>query len=451
MRAMSIDAEPFVSLFRNLLPARGAYSEVALARRDEVPVWIHDGCLFAGVYLTVFEGAGSTALRDIKEQDVCVGRIDPDDAGRFLACLEANLRALPSLLDRWGDGVDAVMPINVLGFPEALRNSSLRSTEDFVRAFADAARVDAWFTQRADDEWNEQLSGCGLAGHGAEVRALERPSIRLRAYRIDDDDTEAGSEPIGTTRIGGAPDLPSSMEWPTIEGEPLVFVAQLDLAAFAKYPGARELPPSGVLSFFYSPIPSRGSRGETVRVIHFDSTELSRRTLPDRVDRVPEHDVELESERVFPPIESPFYEALLSEAQQREFRGSLKRAAEGGAEPVIDPLRGLAALVPYWGDADHDRPAHRVFGYAASIQGDPYVDLETDVIRGGYEGWVDDSNEALALRRSARRWRLLLQIDASGDGELVLNQDGGFFYFWITDEALRACDWSAVRGSLQCH
>jgi|GEM_PF-2236983 len=446
---MSLDPAPFVQAFVTHLPARGAHAELSLSPRTNPPVWIDDGALFASVVLVVFESVGSTSPRDIKEQEVCVGRIDADDLPRWTACLEANLRALPALLDARGEDVELIMPLDVVGFPEALRDAELRDLEDFVRAFADPLYVGAWLRAREDGEWEEQLAGSGLAGHGAQVRALAQPSIRLRAYALEEgDDDEA---PPGTTRIGGSPDLPSSMAWPAIGQEPLVFVAQLDLASLATQRAAADLPRDGVLSFFYDPL-AAGNRAEGVRVFHFaDAKTLARRPLPERVERVRQHEVELVSERMYPPIESPFYEALLPDATQRAFRGALKAAESGAAGRVIDPLATVATAMQYRNDADPERPMHRVLGYAASIQGDPYLDLETTVVRGGYDGWDEASDEAMALRRSARRWRLLLQIDASGDGELLLNQDGGFFYFWITGDALRAHDWSAVRGSLQCH
>ena len=70
---------------------------------------------------------------------------------------------------------------------------------------------------------------------------------------------------------------------------------------------------------------------------------------------------------------------------------------------------------------------------------------------GRHDDWRDGTPEAHAIRTRALQWRLLLQIDAYQDGELLLNQDGGFFYFWIPADALATHDWTRVRGSLQCH
>ena len=54
----------------------------------------------------------------------------------------------------------------------------------------------------------------------------------------------------GKTRIGGAPDLPAGARWPKGKNGPMVFVAQLDLADFAKFDGRGVLPKAGHLFFF---------------------------------------------------------------------------------------------------------------------------------------------------------------------------------------------------------
>jgi uncharacterized protein YwqG len=64
--------------------------------------------------------------------------------------------------------------------------------------------------------------------------------------------------PVGATRIGGMPDLPvvppgegwRGTSWPTIEEQPMNFLAQFNLADLAGYASAAELPKSGLLSVF---------------------------------------------------------------------------------------------------------------------------------------------------------------------------------------------------------
>jgi hypothetical protein len=231
-------------------------------------------------------------------------------------------------------------------------------------------------------------------------------------------------------------------------------VAQFALAELARFPGASELPREGVLSFFYDPFPESGFLVHPVVVLHLPSAEgLARRTPPATTEgSVPPRTIEIDEETMFPGVESPFYESLVSEEPLVAFYESLREASQGGSGPVKDPLPGLENAVWQLNAAtDQDRPTHRLLGHASSIQGDPYLDIEVACSRGGWDSWEEGSPEALRIRARARRWRLLLQIDAQDDGELLLNQDGGFFYFWIPEDALARRDWSQVRGALQCH
>ncbi len=55
--------------------------------------------------------------------------------------------------------------------------------------------------------------------------------------------------PIGGSRLGGPPDLPDCIAWPTIEGGKLPFIAQVELASLPDYEG-KLLPDSGWLYLF---------------------------------------------------------------------------------------------------------------------------------------------------------------------------------------------------------
>jgi hypothetical protein len=56
---------------------------------------------------------------------------------------------------------------------------------------------------------------------------------------------------IGGTRIGGLPDLPAGSRWPRIKGRLLIFAAQFNLAELSRFPAAKALPKTGLLSFFH--------------------------------------------------------------------------------------------------------------------------------------------------------------------------------------------------------
>lgn len=95
---------------------------------------------------------------------------------------------------------------------------------------------------------------------------------------------------LGTSRIGGVPDLPPNVNWPDIEGKYLVFVAQINLAELPPIEDS-PLPRQGILYFFHGYAqPASDIRN---RVLYFDGPSGVLRTaeLPDIHDFDEEEDL----------------------------------------------------------------------------------------------------------------------------------------------------------------
>lgn len=432
---------------RHCMPTPLLDGRLILAERPS-PLWIDDeGCLVLALCTVALDDEGRVC--GVREQEVAIGRLDAHPLTRLQAYLEGTLRAAPTIVEALG-GVESILPHELFAYSHVLADASVESADDFAAVLGDSERLAVWNEALRDETWRELLEPCGLGDRVAEVRALLRPSLRLRLDEEYEDDSDEDEEPpIGLTRFGGDPDLPRSLAWPEVEGEPLVFVAQLDLAELSRHPEASELPSQGLLSCFYAPIPPEGQVLEhPVAVLHFVALdELARRCVPEGVERLRPHAIEIEAEQLLPSLESAFaFEALLPAARVRAFYSSL---AKGQAEASPIDYQALAELVNLHSDCDFERPMHRLLGHPASIQGDPYLDVEMS--QRGWDDWREGSDEAMALRKRALGWRLLLQVDAYQDDQLLLNQDGGFFYFWMPADALAVHDWSRARGCLQCH
>ena len=110
------------------------------------------------------------------------------------------------------------------------------------------------------------LRRAGRPPRQPEVRRTAVPppgGLRVRTFPA----TEQPS--LGSSRLGGCPDLPQGRRWPRLDGRPLMFLAQLnlgDLADLATVPG---LPTEGLLSVFVDLDPEsddpRAVRVEIVR------------------------------------------------------------------------------------------------------------------------------------------------------------------------------------------
>jgi len=81
----------------------------------------------------------------------------------------------------------------------------------------------------------------------AQMERVARPCVELTTRA-----PTAADKAIGSSRIGGTPDLPAGVDWPEGSDGPMAFVAQLDLGAIASYDPQGLLPAKGVMSFFVS-------------------------------------------------------------------------------------------------------------------------------------------------------------------------------------------------------
>jgi hypothetical protein len=114
---------------------------------------------------------------------------------------------------------------------------------------------------------HERLDAVGLTHRRDALDAVLKPAIALHTR-----DATPSDVAVGATRVGGEPDLPPSVPWPTGEEGPLLFVLQVDLAQAAPLDLEQRLPPDGLLLVFTD------RWAQDVRVLHVAAGEpLERR------------------------------------------------------------------------------------------------------------------------------------------------------------------------------
>ena len=95
------------------------------------------------------------------------------------------------------------------------------------------------------------FAASGLSAKRDSLLAHARPALRLQVAELDQDDTTPAPDEVGTTRLGGDPDLPAGSTYPTaVDGSPLHFIGQFNLADFAGTVAGQAFPGSGLLSIF---------------------------------------------------------------------------------------------------------------------------------------------------------------------------------------------------------
>jgi uncharacterized protein YwqG len=133
---------------------------------------------------------------------------------------------------------------------------------EYLKSLIDEAYTLAWNKVDAHARLTIELAGLpydepklidrlinvhNLAEHRKEIRKITRPAILLRTQRSSE-----AMILLGASKIGGRPDLPTTVEWPAYRsGKPLAFLAQIDLAKIAKVgTPIKGLPQKGLLSVF---------------------------------------------------------------------------------------------------------------------------------------------------------------------------------------------------------
>jgi len=133
---------------------------------------------------------------------------------------------------------------------------------DYLQSLIDEAHQVVWNKLDESARLNIELAGLpyderslldrlielrGLGEHRKVIHQIARPAILMRTRRSSETKI-----PVGAAKLGGRPDLPPDVDWPTYrDGKPLAFLAQLDLAEVDKFGSPIQgLPSIGLLSLF---------------------------------------------------------------------------------------------------------------------------------------------------------------------------------------------------------
>lgn len=275
----------------------------------------------------------------------------------------------------------------------------------------------------------------GLAARSAQIREFARTSLRLTR-------AEPARGASARSRLGGAPDLPAGIEWPSWNDHDLAFLGQVDLAQAAALDQALPLPERGLLLFFYDaaiqPSGLDPSHRGSCRVLHVGDDSSRRERAGANRARLAEYPLRLSLELTLPRSWSSLVEPLDLDPDEmtawEDVRENLALAQ--GVE--------LEELAPRW------QSLHRLLGYPDELGSG--MELDCQLASGGItvepsEGFLDPRRDE--LEAVAADWRLLLQM--SDDEELGASwgEDFGRLSMWIRERDLRAGDFDGVWAILR--
>ncbi|WP_392671228.1 YwqG family protein [Streptomyces sp. LN785] len=259
---------------------------------------------------------------------------------------------------------------------------------------------------------------------------LLRPGFRLEP-------ATGADEPAG--RLGGLPELPADVEWPSWEGHgPLSFIASVDCAALPAGVLDIPLPEDGTLSFFYFDgrlddgdalvLPEERDSWAGARVIHVPGgSACATRKAPAELPPYPQ--VWLTA-RATGTATDPWHpdvrEAFAPEAPFGRYDHPVC------AQEFLDAL------------GDHDGVAgHRIGGHARSIQNPVEIEIAA-AVRDEPLSWNDPE-----LSREAREWLLLAQFDSDTAADMMWG-DSGVLYWLIRRQDLADLRFDRAMFTWQC-
>jgi hypothetical protein len=276
----------------------------------------------------------------------------------------------------------------------------------------------------------------------ATIEALAKPAVRLATAPAADADI-----PIGATRLGGDPDLPEGVEWPTSSAGPMTFIAQIDLGEAHACSSLEGLPATGSLVIFYDTMSWTTAPALLMRYVP-PSAPLTRLAHPTRPQSPGDTVVTLTSsgiQRLNPCSVTMQSEWTWPDSESLEVIAS-------GIEPFAY-AQVLGGILP-----QTDEPRHFLGGHPACVQGELRMQIAEREGRDGIE-MTEQPNpftgESMRLpadtarnRDIALAWKHVVTIDS--DDRLGVNWvDCGMLQFWAHADSLDHFDrtWATLTFS----
>jgi Uncharacterized protein conserved in bacteria len=244
---------------------------------------------------------------------------------------------------------------------------------------------------------------------------LLQPTLRLYATPTPDDEITSG-----ISKLGGLPDLPADLQWPTLRGLPLSFLAQIRLSDLQQFGFAHRLPALGLLWFFYDA--KQQTYGEESgdaagwRVLYHPTTRLKRASLPPRL-----------------PRSAYFHAATLTFAPELSLAQQPQLELPSLTWSDDDQERYDTIYEQFYQEANQQAPRHQLLGSPYTLQDDMREQCQfvTHNVTDGNDPRADE------LAKGDRDWHLLLQIDS--DDRLGMRWGSeGMLYYWIKENDLAA-------------
>lgn len=208
---------------------------------------------------------------------------------------------------------------------------------------------------------------------------------------------------LGKSRMGGSPDLPLNLKWPTNESGELDFLVQINLDDLSSFEGCDALPSTGMLYIFGSDNMD-GTQSEDEQhsaIIYYDGKieNLSTR-IRNNSERYRACDLVFETTWTI----------------------------DSDIDPVLEDFDAFWDVVEQFSE---ESPNHQILGHPFVLQ--TGYDMRGDCERFRPSEQLENQSNQLS------NWQLLCQIDSDPNGPGFSWGNSGFIYFWINRRDLQLC------------
>lgn len=313
---------------------------------------------------------------------------------------------------------------------------------------------------------------------------LLKPMLKS-SIRVSYDENYGGECPVGSSKIGGKPDLPPDFQWYYYRGKsyeetiaslpsgvheyvnreniqynsalPLSFIAQINCDEIHEYDKDKLLPSKGMLYFFYELANMTwgdiGDKGGA-RVYYYSGSvsELQRTDFPS----------DLKEEFMLPEMPMTFY----SKVELPDFEEFIEWHDE------FSQHENVRSRINYWNiydetktklgieneyDTEEDVKINKLLGYANLIQAGMLLECEVATKgiklyseRGGYSDKIT-KEELRQYKEDCTKWQLLFQLESIVTKKYeMLWGDVGRIYFYVNSNDLRKLNFENCWLILQC-
>ena len=263
-----------------------------------------------------------------------------------------------------------------------------------------------------------------------ELSKLVQPTVGVRTIVKDDKNIN-----IGSSKIGGKPDLPINFDWPKMDDEFLTFCAQYNLEEINIYDVSNELPSRGIIYVFIyidQEWPGFLNKKSSYKVIFQENTgELIRTEFP----------FNYFNEGIFEPSKIEYFESYTMPDDESIILKNL----QDNYEDFHNLYHSTYEYIEHLTELDIDS-FHQVLGFDRSIQSSVtynFAEIELEITT--QKEWKTKESEVLEL---SKKYKLLLQLDTD-DNNLEKFSGSSTIYFGIEHKDLEMKNFDNVIMAFQ--